>query len=111
MVFQQCTWFFTKIMETCELGALSREAELAHAPHQQAAPLPDQWCMKLWPGCNRHIHLMVQTLQIQINNKYNNWCKASNLIAPALTNISSQIFKMGSWKKPIKKKKKKNSNA
>ena len=33
--------------------------EWAHAPNQQAAPLPDQWCMKLRPGsCNRHIHLM-----------------------------------------------------
>ena len=32
-------------------------------------------------------------------NKYNNWCKASKLIAPALTTIWSQIFKMGSWKK------------
>ena len=31
--------------------------------------------------------------------KYNNWCKASKLIAPALTTIWSQIFKMGSWKK------------
>ena len=31
-------------------------------------------------------------------NKYNNWCKASKLIAPALTTIWSQIFKMGSWK-------------
>ena len=34
-----------------------------------------------------------------IANKYNNWCKASKLIAPALTTIWSQIFKMGSWKK------------
>ena len=33
------------------------------------------------------------------SNKYNNWCKASKLIAPALTTIWSQIFKMGSWKK------------
>ena len=32
-------------------------------------------------------------------NKYNNRCKASKLIAPALTTIWSQIFKMGSWKK------------
>ena len=32
-------------------------------------------------------------------DKYNNWCKASKLIAPALTTIWSQIFKMGSWKK------------
>ena len=31
-------------------------------------------------------------------NKYNNWCKASKLIAPALTTIWNQIFKMGSWK-------------
>ena len=31
--------------------------------------------------------------------KYNNWCKASKLIAPALTTIWSQFFKMGSWKK------------
>ena len=34
-----------------------------------------------------------------VHNKYNNWCKASKLIAPALTTIWSQIFKMGSWKK------------
>ena len=39
--------------------------------------------------------------QICISNcyKYNNWCKASKLIAPALTTIWSQFFKMGSWKK------------
>ena len=36
-------------------------------------------------------------------DKYNNWCKASKLIAPALTTIWSQIFKMGSWKKKKKK--------
>ena len=34
-----------------------------------------------------------------VSNKYNNWCKASKLIAPAITTIWSQIFKMGSWKK------------
>ena len=32
-------------------------------------------------------------------DKYNNWCKASKLISPALTTIWSQIFKMGSYKK------------
>ena len=37
-------------------------------------------------------------LWTSIKNKYNNWCKASKLIAPALTTIWSQIFKMGSWK-------------
>ena len=47
-------------MKTCEQGAFSREAEWTHAPHQQAAPLPDQWCIKLRPcSCNRHIHLML----------------------------------------------------
>ena len=35
------TWIFTKVMKTCEQGALSREAEWAHAPHQLAAPLPN----------------------------------------------------------------------
>ena len=53
------TWIFTQVMKTCEQGALSRGAEWAHARHQQAAPLPYQWCVKLWPGgCNRYIHHM-----------------------------------------------------
>ena len=37
-----------------------------------------------------------------IVDKYNNWCKASKLIAPALTTIWSLIFKMDSWKKQKK---------
>ena len=41
-------------------------------------------------------------LVASLYNKYNNWCKASKLIAPALTTIWSQIFKMGSWKKTKK---------
>ena len=54
-----CMWIFTKVMKTCEQGALSREVEWAHALHQQVTPLSDQWCMKLQPGsCNRHINLM-----------------------------------------------------
>ena len=56
-------------MKTCEQGALSREAEGAHAPHQHAAPLPDQWCMKLQPGsCNRHIHLMENHIPVLNDN-------------------------------------------
>ena len=46
----------------------------------------------------------IKYMETTYNNKYNNWCKASKLIAPALTTIWSQIFKMGPWKK-------KNSNA
>ena len=43
--------------------------------------------------------LMTKSKQKTRANKYNNWCKASKLIAPAWTTIWSQIFKMGSWKK------------
>ena len=38
---------------------------------------------------------------IKGEHKYNNWCKASKLIAPALTTIWSQIFNMGSWEKKM----------
>ena len=49
-------------------------------------------------------HIYTQTDKYNYSrNKYNNWCKASKLIAPALTTIWSQIFKMGSWKKNKKK--------
>ena len=61
-------------MKTCEQGALSREAEWAHAPHQHAAPLLDQWCMKLRPGsCNRHIHLMQQFVKRMLNSCIIQW--------------------------------------
>ena len=45
-----------------------QEAEWANVPHQHdAAPLPDQWCMKLRPGsCNRRIHLMTCLLRPKI---------------------------------------------
>ena len=46
--------------------------------------------------------MMSFMINITAINKYNNWCKASKLIAPALTTIWSQIFKMGSWKKTKK---------
>ena len=45
-----------------------------------------------WNHVHRRSHIR--------RNKYNNWCKASKLIAPALTTIWSQIFKMGPWKNP-----------
>ena len=45
-------------------------------------------------------HIPCSCLRVRSTlDKYNNWCKASKLIAPALTTIWSQIFKMGSWKK------------
>ena len=43
--------------------------------------------------------LIIALYVTTVVDKYNNWCKASKLIAPALTTIWSQIFKMGSWKK------------
>ena len=50
-------------------GSLSGEAQWARALHQQAAPLPDQWCMKLPPGsCNRHIHLILARIPIERSN-------------------------------------------
>ena len=58
---------FFKVMKTFEQWALSREAEWAHAHHQQAAPLPNPWCMKLRPGsCNRHIHIMGLCLETKV---------------------------------------------
>ena len=58
--FQRCLYVnFINVMKTCAQGALSREAAWAPVPHQHAASLSDQWCMKLRPGsCNRYIHLM-----------------------------------------------------
>ena len=68
-------FFFTKVMKTCEQGALSWEAEWAHAPHQQVAPLPDQWCMKLRPdSCITHIHLIEDEFICQFVNWLDDAC-------------------------------------
>ena len=77
--------------------------EITH--HELSIPLCDliNKSMKLrcFPGIMKSA--VVAPLYKKDNNlkrdKYNNWCKASKLIAPALTTIWSQISKMGSWKK------------
>ena len=59
--------------------------------HQQAAPLPDQWSMKLWPGsCNRHIHLMnsnIFSLMFKMSFEGHNWNLQNSMLVQSLNRV------------------------
>ena len=76
--------------------------DFRHKGPQKMPPL-DNVIMGAVVDCLIAIQITLKVMGKSNSNKYNNWCKASKLIAPALTTIWSQIFKMSSWKNTHKK--------